>query len=131
MLTGLNGDTEYTFAGLAYNGYVRKLVTASIKTTGKYNPGLESEFLYSDFLPQKEQPSKEYLISTEWNYYAINVMDEKQMRRKIGTVTIEDDPTAGSSVDLLTITGTYRSRHSTKAVRFLRSMCLRQLRSQE
>ena len=61
MLTGLNGDTEYTFAGLAYNGYVRKLVTASIKTTGKYNPGLESEFLYSDFLPQKEQPSKEYL----------------------------------------------------------------------
>lgn len=105
MLTGLNGDTEYTFAGLAYNGYVRKLVTASIKTTGKYNPGLESEFLYSDFLPQKEQPSKEYLISTEWNYYAINVMDEKQMRRKIGTVTIEDDPTAGSSVDLLTITG--------------------------
>ena len=58
MLTGLNGDTEYTFAGLAYNGYVRKLVTASIKTTGKYNPGLESEFLYSDFLPQKEQPSK-------------------------------------------------------------------------
>lgn len=105
MLTGLNGDTEYTFAGLAYNGYVRKLVTASIKTTGKYNPGLESEFLYSDFLPQKEQPSKEYLISTEWNYYAVNVMDEKPMRRKIGTVTIEDDPAESSSADLLTITG--------------------------
>ena len=54
MLTGLNGDTEYTFAGLAYNGYASKLFTASIKTTGVYNPGLESEFLYSDFLPQKE-----------------------------------------------------------------------------
>ena len=105
MLTGLNGDTEYTFAGLASNGYVSELFTASIRTTGKYNPGLESEFLYSDFLPQDEQPSKEYLISTEWNYYAINVMDEKQMRRKIGTVTIEDDPTEDSSVDLLTITG--------------------------
>ena len=102
MLTGLNGDTEYTFAGLAYNGYASKLFTASIKTTGKYNPGLESEFLYSDFLPQKEQPSKEYLISTEWNYYAVNVMDEKPMRRKIGTVTIEDDPAArqfGRSAD--------------------------------
>ena len=105
MLTGLNGDTEYTFAGLAYNGYASKLFTASIKTTGKYNPGLESEFLYSDFLPQKEQPSKEYLISTEWNYYAVNVMDEKPMRRKIGTVTIEDDPADDSSADLLTITG--------------------------
>lgn len=105
MLTGLNGDTEYTFAGLAYNGYASKLFTASIKTTGKYNPGLESEFLYSDFLPQKEQPSKEYLISTEWNYYAVNVMDEKPMRRKIGTVTIEDDPAESSSADLLTITG--------------------------
>ena len=105
MLTGLNGDTEYTFAGLAYNGYASKLFTASIKTTGVYNPGLESEFLYSDFLPQKEQPSKEYLISTEWNYYAVNVMDEKPMRRKIGTVTIEDDPAESSSADLLTITG--------------------------
>ena len=105
MLTGLNGDTEYTFAGLAYNGYASKLFTASIKTTGVYNPGLESEFLYSDFLPQKEQPSKEYLISTEWNYYAVNVMDEKPMRRKIGTVTIEDDPADDSSADLLTITG--------------------------
>ena len=105
MLTGLNGDTEYTFAGLAYNGYASKLFTASIKTTGVYNPGLESEFLYSDFLPQKEQPSKEYLISTEWNYYAVNVMDEKPMRRKIGTVTIEDDPADDISADLLTITG--------------------------
>ncbi len=105
MLTGLNGDTEYTFAGLAYNGYVSELFTASIKTTGKYNPGLESEFMYSDFLPQTEQPSKEYLISTEWNYYAINLMDETPMRRKIGTVTIEDDPTIDNNADLLTITG--------------------------
>ena len=58
MLTGLNGDTEYTFAGLAYNGYVRKLVTASIKTTGKYNPGLESEFLYSDSCRRKNNPRR-------------------------------------------------------------------------
>lgn len=101
MLTGLNGDTEYTFAGLAYNGYVTKLVSDTIKTTGKYNPGLESEFLYSDFLPQDEQPSKEYLISTEWNYYAINLLDEKVMRRKIGTVTIEG--TTGANK--LTISG--------------------------
>ncbi|WP_290540323.1 hypothetical protein [Alistipes sp.] len=105
MLTGLNGNTEYTFAGLAYNGYVSTLVKATIKTTGKFNPGLESEFLYTDFLPQDKQPKKEYLISTQWNYYAINLLDKKPMRRKIGTVTIADDPKDDSSADLLTITG--------------------------
>lgn len=108
MLTNLNGDTEYTFAALAYNGFVSKLFTATIKTTGKYNPGLESSFVYEDFLPVNQQPTKEQLIATKWNYYATNIMDEKPMRKKLGVVTIsdtKDNAEDDKGADLLLIEG--------------------------
>lgn len=108
MLTNLNGDTEYTFAVLAYNGFVSKLITATIRTTGKYNPGLEPGFVFEDFLPASQQPTKEKLISTKWNYYATNVMSEQPMRKKLGTVTITDAPDNAEDdkgADLLMIKG--------------------------
>lgn len=58
MLTGLNGDTEYTFAGLAYNGYASKLFTASIKTTGVYNPGLRASSSTRTSCRRKSSPRR-------------------------------------------------------------------------
>lgn len=89
MLTGLNGDSEYTLVVRANNGYFSKILTAEIKTTGTFNPALES-YNYMDFLPNMQQPTKEKLIDTKWNYYAVNLIDEKPVRRKQGVVTFRD-----------------------------------------
>ena len=87
MITGLNGDSEYTMLLRAHNGYVSKIYSLTYKTTGKFNPGLEN-YQYSDFLPEAQQPSVDELIATTWNYYAINGQQPSQVRHKIGQVTM-------------------------------------------
>lgn len=98
MLTGLNGGSDYTLLLRAGNGYIRKIMQATYRTTGTYNPALDS-FTYTDFLPEAQQPSLDLLQATTWNYYAVNYMDEHPMRRKIGQVTM-DLNTEQSSSDL-------------------------------
>lgn len=90
MFTGLNGDSAYTLLLRAGNGYIHKIIQADYRTTGQYNPALDT-FEYTDFLPAKEQPSLDYLKSTSWNYYAVDYTDAKPVRRKIGQVTIEEN----------------------------------------
>lgn len=90
MFTGLNGDSAYTLLLRAGNGYIHKIIQADYRTTGQYNPALDT-FEYTDFLPAKEQPSLDYLKSTTWNYYAFNYAESKPVRRKIGQVTIEEN----------------------------------------
>lgn len=90
MFTGLNGDSAYTLLLRAGNGYIHKIIQADYRTTGQYNPALDT-FEYTDFLPAKEQPSLDYLKSTTWNYYAFNYAEAKPVRRKIGQVTIEEN----------------------------------------
>lgn len=100
MLTGLLGDSGYTLLLRAGNGYIRKIMQATYRTTGTYNPALDT-FEYTDFLPSTQQPSLDYLKSTTWNYYALNLMDDTDHpgRRKIGQVTM-DLNTEQSSSDL-------------------------------
>lgn len=45
MLTGLNGDSEYTLLMRASNGYISEIKEAAYKTTGTYNPAME-DFVY-------------------------------------------------------------------------------------
>lgn len=109
MLTGLNGDSEYTLLMRASNGYISEIKEAAYKTTGTYNPAME-DFVYEDFLSAEEQPSVEKLRSTVWNYYAMDLMDyssEQPMRRKIGTVTMTDNPeiTAQAGGTVLNVDG--------------------------
>ena len=91
MLTGLNGDTEYTFVMQVNNGYYTETMTAQYKTDGTFNPGLEY-YLYEDFYENSQQPTVEELTGTTWNYYATNLMDDNAKRRKIGQVTMTLDP---------------------------------------
>ena len=98
MLTGLNGGSGYTLLLRANNGYVRKIMQADYRTTGTYNPALDT-FEYTDFLPSAQPPSLDYLKSTVWNYYAIDYNETHPVRRKIGQVTIEENTTQ-SSADL-------------------------------
>ena len=109
MLTGLNGDSEYTLLMRASNGYISEIKEAAYKTTGTYNPAME-DFVYEDFLSAEEQPSVEKLRSTAWNYYAMDLMDyssEQPMRRKIGSVTMTDNPeiTAQAGGTVLNVDG--------------------------
>lgn len=107
MITGLNGDSNYTLLLRADNGYVRKMLEATYQTTGTYNPAMET-FEYSDFLPVGQQPTLDYLKSTTWNYYAINYADgtSNPLRRKIGQVTMTDNPQQSSAVQsVVDITG--------------------------
>lgn len=91
MLTGLNGDTEYTFVMQVNNGYYTETMTAQYETDGTFNPGLEY-YLYEDFYENSQQPTVEELTGTTWNYYATNLMDDNAKRRKIGQVTMTLDP---------------------------------------
>lgn len=100
MFTGLNGDSDYTLLLRAGNGYIHKTMQATYRTTGTYNPALDT-FTYADFLPALDQPSINDLTATTWNYYAVNYADgtEHPIRRKIGQVTM-DLNTEQSSSDL-------------------------------
>lgn len=104
MLTGLNGDSEYTMLVRANNGYVTKLIETKLRTEGTFNPGLE-KFTYADFLPDDKQPSQEKLKSTTWNYYAIDVnkQEENPIRRKIGEVTFSDNPELSQELGVTTL----------------------------
>ncbi len=86
MVTGLNGDSDYTLVMRANNGYTTSTSAVTYKTTGTFNPGLET-FIYNEFT--EEQPSVEYLTSTTWNYYAISYLDDEPVRRKFDSVTME------------------------------------------
>ncbi len=102
MIKDLNGDTDYTMVIKAYNGYTASLTTATYKTTGERNPGKES-YDYSEL--RDDQPSKEKLTSTDWNYYAISYKDTKKVRRKIGTVKISDYAEDADGYDYITVDG--------------------------
>ncbi len=86
MIKNLNGDSGYTLVVRAGNGYTTSTSSFDYKTTGTFNPGLES-YIYNEFT--KEQPSVEYLTSTKWNYYAISYLDEKPVRRQFEPVTMQ------------------------------------------
>lgn len=98
MLTGLNGDSGYTLLLRAGNGYIRKTQSATYRTTGTYNPALDS-FEYTDFLSARQQPSIDRLTGTTWNYYAMDIAgaDERPVRQKIGQVTMELNKEQSSS----------------------------------
>lgn len=107
MFTGLNGDSDYTLLLRAGNGYIRKTMQATYRTTGTYNPALDS-FTYADFLPALDQPSLNDLTATTWNYYAVNYADntEHPIRRKIGQVTMETNSQQSSAeLQVLNING--------------------------
>lgn len=106
MLKGLNGDSEYTLLVRASNGYATETKEAKIKTTGVFDPAMEI-FYYDEFLPKDKQPSVEELINTEWDYYAVNYMDDEAVRRKIGTVTMtkNEEMSAESDVTFVNIKG--------------------------
>lgn len=86
MITKLNGDSGYTLVVRAGNGYTTATTSFDYKTTGTFNPGLES-YIYNEFT--EEQPSVEYLTSTKWNYYAISYLDETPARRQFEPVTMQ------------------------------------------
>lgn len=102
LLTGLNGDSEYILLLRAYNGYYSVTRTYSCHTTGTFNPVLE-QYSYDDFLG--DQPSKYELTEKVWNYYAMNLMDENPVRRKIGQVRIEESAEDMPGIDMMTIYG--------------------------
>lgn len=107
MLTGLNGNSEYTLLLRASNGYVTKILEETYRTTGTFNPGLET-FTYADFLAEDEQPTFEELISTKWNYYAIDAsLQQNLIRHKIGQVTMREheEASAGLGMKAVGITG--------------------------
>lgn len=104
MLTKLASDREFTLLMRAYNGYVHKIFTATCRTTGTYN-ALMDTFEFSDFLPFNEQPSVGTLTGTEWNYYALNFVDEKATRRKIGKVTMKEGDSSTAYTPKLSIFG--------------------------
>lgn len=97
MLTGLNGDSEYTMLLKANNGYITEIKKATYRTTGKFNPGLET-FTYADFLEEAQQPTLDKLKSTKWNYYAIDATKEDLTRHKIGEVTMTDNAEISESM---------------------------------
>lgn len=89
MLTGLNGNSDYTLLLRADNGYITRIFSATYHTTGTFNPGLESGYTYSDFLPEAQQPTLDQLTSTTWNYYAIDATQTSNLvRHRIGQVTM-------------------------------------------
>jgi hypothetical protein len=107
MLTGLNGNSEYTLLLRANNGYITKILEETYRTTGTFNPGLET-FTYADFLSEDEQPTFEELISTKWNYYAIDASQQQNLvRHKIGQVTMREheEASAGLGMKAVGITG--------------------------
>lgn len=106
MITNLNGDSDYTLLLRANNGYITDILKTTYKTTGTFNPGIES-YQYSDFLPEAQQPSVETLVGTTWNYYAIDAANGAQVRHKIGKVTMSknDDLTQQLQQTTLTIRG--------------------------
>lgn len=104
MLTGLNGDTEYTLVLRAGNGYTTVLLTQDYKTTGTFNPGLETDWSYSSF--HSTNPSKSKITSTSWNCYALELCDSSPVRRYIGKVTFSDnDSLSGSGLEMLNVDG--------------------------
>lgn len=102
LLTGLNGDSDYTLLVRAYNGYYTVIKTVSCHTTGKFNPILE-KYKYEDFL--EDQPTKYDLMGKKWNYYAMDLMEENPVRKKIGQVTIEESTADQVGIDMMTIYG--------------------------
>lgn len=92
MLTGLNGDSDYTLVVRAGNDYVSSVWTKTHKTTGKFNPAMES-YTYADFIDK--QPTQDYLCATTWNYYATNLLEENPVRRRMGNVAIGKDASSG------------------------------------
>lgn len=91
MMTGLNGDTEYRLLLRASNGYTTRTWYIDYKTTGTFNPGLETDWRYRDFLEQ--QPSAADLISGDWNYYALNLAEDNPQRRYMGKVSFTRNST--------------------------------------
>lgn len=102
LLTGLNGDSDYTLLVRADNGYYSRMLTAEYSSTGVFDPALEV-YEYSDFLAS--QPSKNDLFGKTWNYYAMDLMDENPIRKKIGQVTISDNAEDQSGWDFINVHG--------------------------
>lgn len=124
MVTGLNGDTTYRLVLRASNGYTTRLWYIDYTTTGTFNPGIETDWRYRDFLD--EQPSSSELKSKVWNYYAVNLMDSEPTRRYIGKVRFSDDEDyPDDEQTALSVTGltgiTYDSGGSLSAISILES----------
>ena len=103
MYTGLNGDSEYIMVLKADNGFGTSILTAEYKTTGVFNPVLET-YGYDDFFAAI-QMSKQALINTEWNYYAVNMMGSKPYRTYMGKVSVSASDEVEEGVDMLEIRG--------------------------
>lgn len=98
MITGLNGDTDYRLLLRASNGYTTRTWYVDYKTTGTFNPGLETDWRYRDFI--EEQPSAEELIAGDWNYYARDLAEDNSVRRYMGKVSFSRNASL-SSEDLV------------------------------
>ncbi|MCF0176852.1 MAG: hypothetical protein HUJ94_08435 [Bacteroidales bacterium] len=113
MLSGLNGDSEYTLLLRAYNGYYSRILDVSVHTLGRFNPILET-YEYSDFTDL--QFSKNELTSTKWHLYATDLLDDDDNphRKFIGEVTIQkDDYDDGAAIDYFGLTGFTRKKFDT------------------
>ncbi len=88
LISPLNGDSDYTLILLADNGYTKEVFTTTYKTTGKFNPLLET-YSYNDFIAAT--PNKTGLLSKTYTLYGVNLMDEEPQLRRIGSVTLADD----------------------------------------
>lgn len=90
MLTGLNGDSDYTLILRVHNGYTSKLMSATHRTTGQFNPAME-DYTAKDFIAT--QPTREQLKTTTWNYYRTDLREMVPTRKYVGKVTISDSET--------------------------------------
>ena len=86
MFTNLNGDRTYKVVVRAYNGFVTKILSASYKTTGQFNPAWES-YTSEDFKMLPLPLST--LQSTQWNYYATDMLQRNPVRRYYGKASVK------------------------------------------
>ncbi len=104
MITGLNGNTDYRLVLRASNGYNSVVLSCDYKTTGTFNPLLETDYTYSSF--HSTNPSMEKVLSTSWNCYALELCDNSPRRRFIGKVNFSSNKNlSGSGLEMLNVEG--------------------------
>lgn len=90
--------SSYVMVVMASNGYQSNIVIAKGKTTGKAKPEQINWTVWDGYgMSSKKQ------IFKDWELWALDLTDTLNVRKKLGTVTISDEPnptTTDTSVDM-------------------------------